>query len=393
MNILQIAHDPAGPFAAICHQYNAAFIKSGRAPDGLSGLGSHDVPGDVHVTTLYLQGETNPDVIRATGGDEVIFFEQGQGTLRGIKFASLFKLARLFRQRRFDVVIAHRYKPIYLAGIMSFFFPIRLLLAVAHEHSIFRRPTRRLFMTFWRPMIAIAAVSRSVRDDVAKTCPGVSERGRLHVLPNALDVPAQQRQLLDRGTARRALGLPAEGFVYGTVGRLIGKKDHDALIRAFARLEDDSHLVLIGGGTRLDDITALVHRCGVAGQVTLAGHVPGAMRYLRALDAFVFPSGRAEAFGLVLLEAMLARLPIICSDAPGPREVVDRHAFSFEVGNDEDLARAMRDLRDTDGDALATMTESARQRLIRHYSYGAFHRQFWDLPPLRRVLHEMARGG
>ncbi|MDZ7686635.1 MAG: glycosyltransferase [Gammaproteobacteria bacterium] len=62
--------------------------------------------------------------------------------------------------------------------------------------------------------------------------------------------------------------------------------------------------------------------------------MPDAYRLLKAFDAFVLSSGPLEAFGVVLLEAMLARLPIVSSTAPGPVEVVGDSALTFAVGDD-----------------------------------------------------------
>ena len=54
-----------------------------------------------------------------------------------------------------------------------------------------------------------------------------------------------------------------------------------------------------------------------------------AHRYLKAFDCFIFPSTEKEEFGIVLLEAMFAELPIICSDSPGPMSIAAGFAIFF----------------------------------------------------------------
>ena len=366
LQILQVCHDYEGPFSHICRQY-------------VSGFENH------HVTTVFLKGPHSDDVCARIGG-EVIFFEQGKVSLRGIKVGSILQMARLFRHQRFDVVLAHRYKAIYLAGIMSYFFPVPLIIAIAHEHEVFQRITRKLFVTFWRKNILIVAVSESVKQNIARYCSSLISQNRLFTLPNAIDI-GQEGKLLRRDQARSQLRLGENEFVIGTIGRLVAKKNHEVLIRALAELADPNcRLVIIGDGPRRKSLQLLAENLGVLQRIEFAGFKEDANRLVKALDLFVLPSGNEEAFGIVLLEAMLGKVPILASNAPGPKEVLADTGVLFKSGESQDLADKLKLVMQRSSAERLQMAEKGYQRMAEHYGYDSFKRRLWRLPGLQQLL-------
>ncbi len=367
LNVLQICHDYEGPFPSICRQYAAAF------------------PGD-RVTTLYLRGAKSAEVEKSTGGDRVLFLEEKP--LRGIKLSTILRVARLFRKETFDVVIAHRYKPIYIAGVMSRFFPIRALFGVAHEHGVFRRISRSLLLTLWCRDMQVVAVSDTVRNDVLKYAPSLGPAARVFTLHHGIDLSREQ-SMLDREEARDALGVPRDAFCFGTVGRLVDKKDQQVLLEACRHPAlADACVAVTGAGYKEAELKQYVARHGLGDRVIFTGWVRQAWRYLRAFDVFVLTSGAREAFGMVLLEAMLARLPVICSDAPGPAEVVGDAGILFATGDARDLAAKMNLVLAMDNDARECLASKGYERLKEKFSMDAFRERFWSLPPLRDFADE-----
>ncbi len=367
LKVVQICHDYEGPFQAICQQYNAAFENA-------------------HVTTLYLRGKPNEDVAARTGGNEVVFLDQGEGSLSGIKWTTIFRVYRLFSRSSFDVAIAHRYKSIYLAGLMSYFFNLNLVLAVAHEHKVFKRITRSLFLTFWRKQIVVLGVSESVTRDVESNCPGLKSQGRLYTLNNAIDIN-QKARLKSRNEARAQLGLDPNDFLFGTVGRLVVKKNHTLMLNAFARsaVPNDAKLLLIGSGPEEMKLRKLAQELGLGNQLVFLGHVTDAYRYLPALDVFVFSSGEAEAFGVVLLEAMLAETPVISSNASGPAEVVRDTGWLFDLDSVNDLSRMISKIASMSEHDRRARTASALARVETEYSGERFRHNFWRLKPMMEL--------
>jgi glycosyltransferase involved in cell wall biosynthesis len=110
-----------------------------------------------------------------------------------------------------------------------------------------------------------------------------------------------------------------EGVRWLAVGRLSHYKGLDVLLRALAGVPD-ARLVIIGEGECANELRETATKSGVANRVRFIGAVDDAtlLAAYAAADAFVLPSlNRGEAFGLVLLEAMRARLPVVASAIPG----------------------------------------------------------------------------
>ena len=152
--------------------------------------------------------------------------------------------------------------------------------------------------------------------------------------------------------ARRDLWPQGEGLRWLAVGRLSRYKGLDVLLHALADVPD-ARLVIVGEGECADELRDTAAKCGVANRVRFAGAVDDAtlLAAYAAADAFVLPSlNRGEAFGLVLLEAMRARLPIVASavEGSGIGEVVADSGLLVPPGDASALAAALAKMRDAD---------------------------------------------
>lgn len=161
----------------------------------------------------------------------------------------------------------------------------------------------------------------------------------------------------------------SEGLRLLAVGRLSYYKGFDVLLRALVDCPEAS-LLLIGSGDQASELRSLVDRLGLGARVRLAGHQNDAQleAAYRACDVFCLPSlDRAEAFGMVLLEAMRAGKPIIASDIPGSgvgTVAGPDNALRVPPGDTQALAAAIR-----------TLAASPEQRA----ALGARGRSRWEL--------------
>jgi glycosyltransferase involved in cell wall biosynthesis len=144
-----------------------------------------------------------------------------------------------------------------------------------------------------------------------------------------------------------AAGIPDGAPLLLAVGRLIAQKDHATLLRAFSRVQathSEARLAILGSGPLEKAVRALVHELGLDDAVVLPGRQePG--DWLARADVFVHTS-RWEGFGIVLLEAMLASLPIVATSVSAVPEVVvhGQTGLLAPKGDAEALALALDEL-------------------------------------------------
>lgn len=121
---------------------------------------------------------------------------------------------------------------------------------------------------------------------------------------------------------RKHFGLADDAFVFGALGRVETSKGLDVLVDAWKRaaLPSDARLVIVGQGDAWKEV-----RANAPDAVVMPGFTDVPRDWLEAFDVFV-SAARSEPFGLVLLEAMGARLPILASASEGAthlRDVID----------------------------------------------------------------------
>ena len=137
----------------------------------------------------------------------------------------------------------------------------------------------------------------------------------------------------------------------GALDRAHYFKGLSLLLRASARVSD-ARLVVVGGGELLSQYKKEAARLGIAERVTFTGGVSDEelVRWYAGARAEILPStDRSEAFGIVLIEAMACGTPVIASDLPGVRAVVERVNGGSLVppGDEQALARALQNAWDT----------------------------------------------
>jgi glycosyltransferase involved in cell wall biosynthesis len=176
---------------------------------------------------------------------------------------------------------------------------------------------------------------------------------------------------------RTELGLPLDRLIVGTVGRLQPWKGQHRVLHALARVceaRESVHGLIVGGdafGLSPEYeryLHCLAADLGLQENVTFTGHVRDAASYFSAMDIFVNASFR-EPFGIVLLEAMAAGLPVVAFDSGGPREIVEpgRSGMLVHEGTNEALASAIETLL-VDRQLAARLGEAGRERFRRHFT-------------------------
>lgn len=159
-----------------------------------------------------------------------------------------------------------------------------------------------------------------------------------------------------------------------SVGRLVPYKGFDVLIDAANDLAADAIVVIVGGGPLLDQLRDRIASANAQQRVVLAGRLSDEDLHLlfRRASLYCLPSTyRAEAFGVVLLEAMAHGLPIVATEIPGSGVPwVNKHGVSglnVPVNNAHALAAACNQILDS-SDLRKLLADGARQRFLSEFT-------------------------
>lgn len=179
-------------------------------------------------------------------------------------------------------------------------------------------------------------------------------------------------------------GRPSGPPVLLSVARLVPDKDHDTLLKAFARLSPHhpgAQLRLVGNGPRRQVLEQRVQNLGLAEQVEFLPPAHDLRPLYHQADLFVL-SSRAEALPNVILEAMAAGLPVVATRVGGVPEAVvpETTGLLVDPGDDAGLAAALGRLL-ADFGVRRAMGKQARQRVLDHFSFPAMvsrHQDLWS---------------
>jgi glycosyltransferase involved in cell wall biosynthesis len=230
---------------------------------------------------------------------------------------------------------------------------------VFHDLQHKRHPEhfRWFDLPFWKLLLwasahrarRLIAVSEATRDDLVRIYRLSSER--ISVIHHGVE---PDFTALDRAHT--------EPFVL-CVSTLHPHKNLDRLIRVYARRKHDWPLTIVGmRGFFADALDALIAELGVKDSVRLTGWIPRdeLLQLYAKAHAFVYPS-TFEGFGMPVLEAMAAGIPVACSDIPPLREVAGEAALFFDPVNEDAISIAL-DRIVTDAPLRAGLAQAGKER-------------------------------
>ena len=139
------------------------------------------------------------------------------------------------------------------------------------------------------------------------------------VIPNCLNVKNFQNEI-QKNKKRRKINEP---LTIVMVARLDEIKDQETLLKAYAKIEKKCNLVLVGDGNKRKYLEGIASELGLNINKIFIGSKLNIPAILAQADIFAFSTTLSEGFGIALIEAMAASLPIIATDVPACREVLD----------------------------------------------------------------------
>ena len=341
---------------AVLESVGAAHLAVARRGPVLHALFS-DALGGVETLSAVLAAQ----LAREGWPQEVVFLDDGQGPARarfhelpaaaihacpyrpGHKLAFVLAMAKLVHRRRASGLVVYPFGFHPLVALGARLGGVRRVLACSGNAPPPDSRARRL--TRLRAQLARPLVYREVAPSlyVAEKMVEVYglPRHRVAVVHNACDVEG----IAGEAAAARLEPRPKTP-VFGMVARFDEIKDHRTLVQAFARLKPEhpsATLVLVGDGPMRPATESLAAELGVASGIRFCGAISRVAAELGRLDVFVMATTPQEGFGIAIVEALAAGLPVIASNCGPCPEVLEGGRLGLLVppGDAGALAAAM----------------------------------------------------
>jgi glycosyltransferase involved in cell wall biosynthesis len=252
--------------------------------------------------------------------------------------------------------------------------------ALTHERGI-NRWYSRASKLFSRRLRAVISMSKSIRDFLVSGGVDTSNVRVLYdgVTPSALRItrePAAIRQSLDIGPSDKVIGI---------VGNVRRWKGQEVVVRALPAIvaQHPSTVCLIVGAPAdsaadrayVAHLQSLVRELGVERNVRFLGYQKHPHDFVNVMDVVLHASIEPEPFGMVVLEAMAMRKPMVGSRAGGVPEMVVEGVtgYTYPPGDSAELAERVNALL-ADPQAARALGEAAYTRVVAHFSADQYVR-------------------
>ncbi|CAN5266038.1 glycosyltransferase family 4 protein [soil metagenome] len=262
--------------------------------------------------------------------------------LAGRLCAIVIELARAARGH--DIVYANSQKAFVLSAIAT---TLARRPLVWHLHDIISAAHFGAMQRRVQVMLANFCVAQVIVPSQAAADAFIAEGGRkalVAVVPNGLEIAPDSKSPAE---IRQELGLP-DGPLIGVFSRLAAWKGQHVVLQALTQLPGVNCIIagdaMFGEQPYADRLNKMVVELGLAGRVQFLGRRSDVARLMQAIDAVIHPSIDPEPFGRTLVEAMLAGVPVIATDAGAASDILEAgRAGTLVPPNDaEALAQAIR---------------------------------------------------
>ncbi len=265
-----------------------------------------------------------------------------------------------------DLVHLHTPNPLAALALLTRFLKCPIIVE-HHSDTIGRRALRHLSDPFVRAIMKRADCIIATSQRYVVSSPELRPYlGKISIVPCGINLPSITPEILASAQVIRK--------TYGdrlvlAVGRLVPYKGFDILIDAMR--EVNGTLVIIGNGPLRGTLQLQIERARLTKRVNLLSNVADVAPYLKAADVFALPSiSRAEAFGLVQVEAMACGTPVVNTHVNSAVPEISLHGvtgLTVPAGEASGLAAALNLLLSSE-ELRATYGSAARIRVSEHFT-------------------------
>jgi glycosyltransferase involved in cell wall biosynthesis len=275
---------------------------------------------------------------------------------------AILKLRDIMRQEKTDILHTHGFKADVLGYMATRGTPVRLVSTIhgwSEDESRLIRFYEAVSRAFLKHFDCVYPLSPALLQTL-------QQRGfdphRLRLVLNSVDLSGLEFRINPRNSM--------DPFSVLFVGRICRPKGVFDLVEAFslAKLPASSHLHIVGDGEDVGELETFIGDLGIADKVTLAGATSSVPEYLADSHVLVLPS-YAEGIPRAIMEAFAAGTPVVGTDIPGIRQLIEDEVTGLlaPVGDTGPLARAIERLCNNP-ELARLMAENARLVVEKSYS-------------------------
>lgn len=253
---------------------------------------------------------------------------------------ALWRLWRIFRKEKFDVVHTHSSKAGILGRFSAWLAQIPVIIHTIHGlafHAYQNKILNFIYIRAERWMGRITSQIISVADAMTKQAlaAGIANPDNFVTIRSAMDLSMYQEDLYDKNVIRNRYGLSDQHIVVGTIARLFELKGHDYIIKIAPDLVKNNELIrflFVGDGILYDTLCRLIEKAGLKDYFIFTGlvrpeEIPG---LISIMDILVHVSLR-EGLAKAIPQAFALQKPVVCHDLDGSSELVKEGLDGFLV--------------------------------------------------------------
>ncbi|MGE0081407.1 MAG: glycosyltransferase family 4 protein [Thiohalomonadaceae bacterium] len=305
--------------------------------------------------------------------------------VRALPLSTARQLARIIDREQIDVLHMHWGKDLPLAALAKACSRRKPALVYTRQMQM-TRPKQDFYHRFlYRQVDRLTGITRALAEDMRRFIPEIASR--IDYLYYGVAAPTTKLTPEQRSARRRELGVPEDVFLIGLFGRIKHYKGQHLLLDALARAKVENvpmHGLIVGRAMEQDYLEGLKARSAREHlPVTFKDFVEGPQALMQACDCVILTTVE-ETFGLVLVEAMRAGVPVVGSDRGGVPEIIEHgeSGMLFRSGDGEHLYAQL----------LRLQQDSALARRLGAQGKAKADVQFADdahFPELRRRLQAL----
>ena len=235
----------------------------------------------------------------------------------------IYKIQRIMRKEKIQIIHTHGYKETFFAGIISMFNRNNLLIRTHHGKGIIGSGFKHYFIEKINAKLLcknLIAVSNDLKKFLLQRNLG---RNSIKVIHNGIyekDIKLKK----DKKLIRKELNIPDVGIIFGTLGRLVSVKGHKYLLEGAKKViakYPQAYFIIAGNGELMNIHLDWINRECLGNNIKFIGFRDDPYDILNSFDIFVLTSLH-EGIPMVLLEAMFLEKPIIATKVGGIPEII-----------------------------------------------------------------------